>query len=107
MTPDEYLDALLTLPNLYDAAVSPDGRWVAWTWLRAGPTAEVYAAPTDGSAAPTRLTDSPEDTRLVSWALDSRAVLVQHDHAGDERAQLFRVDLDRPCVMAPLTEPSP
>jgi hypothetical protein len=56
MTGTEYLDALLALPNASGAEVSPDGRWAAWTWLRAGPTADVYAAPTDGSAPPLRLT---------------------------------------------------
>src|SRR5690349_7091612 len=107
MTPDQYLDALLNLPNLYDPAVSPDGRWVAWTWYRAGPTADVYAAPTDGSSAPIRLTDTSENTELVAWAPDSRALLVQHDQAGDERARLFQVDLERPGVLHPLTEEAP
>jgi dipeptidyl aminopeptidase/acylaminoacyl peptidase len=108
MPPNTYLDALLSLPIFYDdVAISRDGKWAAWTWYRAGPTADVYVAPTDGSAAPTRLTDTPEDTELVSWALDSRAVLVRHDHQGDERVQLFRVDLERPGVLVPLTEPAP
>src|SRR5690349_11001750 len=107
MSSDSYLEALLALPAIYDAAVAPDGRWVAWTWFRAGPTADVYAAPTDGSSAPIRLTDTPENASLVAWTPDSRAVLVQQDHEGDERMQLFRVDLDRPGVMQPLTEPDP
>jgi len=34
-------------------------------------------------------------------------VLVQQDHEGDERMQLFRVDLDAPGAMQPLTEPAP
>jgi len=58
MTIEEYLDALLTLPNIDDdliPKVSPDGKWVAWTWFRMGPTADVFAAPTDGSVAPIRL----------------------------------------------------
>ena len=107
MSPDTYLDALLSLPALDAAAISRDGTWAAWTWWKAGSTADVYAAPTDGSAAPIRLTDTSEDTTFVAWTLDGRAVLVQQDHDGDERAQLFRVDLDRPGVMVPLTEPSP
>jgi dipeptidyl aminopeptidase/acylaminoacyl peptidase len=107
MNPTQYLHALLSLPALYDAEVSPDGRWAAWTWYRAGPTADVYAAPTDGSSAPIRLTDTPEDTTFVAWAPDSRAILVEHDHQGDERVQLFRVDLERPGVLLPLTEAAP
>lgn len=107
MSASSYLDALLALPELRDPAISPDGAWAAWTWFRASPVADVYAAPTDGSAALVRLTDTPDNTRLVAWTPDSRAVLVRQDHGGDERAQLFRVDLDRPGVMQPLTEPRP
>jgi dipeptidyl aminopeptidase/acylaminoacyl peptidase len=107
VTPDDFLDALLTLPTLETPKVSPDGRWVAWTWYRTGPAADVYAAPTDGSAAPVRLTETPHDTLPVSWTPDSCALLVAQDRDGDERVQLFRVDLARPGVMQPLTEPRP
>ena len=115
MKPDALLDALLTLPTLEEEAkVSPDGQWVAWTWWRAAPTADVWAAPTDSSAAPTdasaapvRLTETDQNTRMVSWAPDSRALIVKHDTDGDERFQLFRVDLDKPGTLQPLTEPSP
>lgn len=107
MSSDEFLDALLTLPTLYKPLISPDGAWAAWTWYRAGPAADVFVAPTDGSSAPVRMTDTPEDTLVVSWTPDSRAVLVEQDQNGDERVQLFRIDLGRPCVMQPLTEPRP
>jgi hypothetical protein len=61
------------LPILYDdAMISRDGKWTAWTWYRAGPTADVYVVPTDGSAAPLCLTDTGEDTELVAWTPDSR-----------------------------------
>lgn len=104
---EKRLDALLTLPALFAPDISPDGRWVAWTWYRTGPAAEVFVVPTDGSTPPVQLTSTPQDTVLVSWTLDSRAVVVQQDRAGDERFQLFRVNLDRPGVMVPLTEASP
>ncbi len=107
MDPDTFLEALLSLPTLEEPQISRDGRWAAWTWYRTGPAADVYAAPTDGSAPPLRLTDTDQDTLVVSWTPDSRSVLVAQDRDGDERAQLFRVDLDRPGVMQPLTEPSP
>ncbi len=107
MTPDQTLDALLSLPGLWGAQVSPDGRWAAWAWYRTGPAADVYAAPTDASAPPARLTETPDDTLLVSWTPDSRAVIVEQDHDGNERAQLFRVDIARPGEMIPLTEPAP
>lgn len=101
------LDALLTLPGLLGAAVSPDGLWVAWSWYRTAPAAEVYVAPTDGSAAPQRLTDSAEDTRVVSWLPDSTGLVVVQDHDGDERDCLYRVDLAHPGVLTPLTDEQP
>lgn len=107
MTPTEYLDALLALPGLSGPEVSRDGRWVAWTWFRVGPVADVYVAPTDGSAAPVRLTAGEENSFLASWTPDSRAVLVVQDRGGDERARLYRVDLDRPLVLTLLTDDEP
>jgi dipeptidyl aminopeptidase/acylaminoacyl peptidase len=109
MNHDEYLDLLLTLPDMYDfrPKVSPDGRWVAWVWYRADIAADVYAAPTDGSLAPLRLTATDENTDLVSWTLDSKAVVVEQDKDGNERVQLFRVDIDKPKTMLPLTQADP
>ncbi|HEX8220263.1 MAG TPA: prolyl oligopeptidase family serine peptidase [Chloroflexia bacterium] len=107
MDRDKFLDALLTLPRMYNPLVSPDGAWAAWTVYGAGVAADVYAAPTDGSQAPLRLTDTPEMTVALSWASDSRSLVVQQDHGGDERAQLLRVYLDRPGEMEPLTEEWP
>lgn len=107
MTPEAYLDALLALPGMYGANVSPDGRWVAWTWFRAGPAADVYAAPTDSSQPPVRLTDTFDNTIITGWTPDSRAVLVEQDKNGNERSRIFRIDLDNPLVMTPLTEEDP
>jgi len=107
MESDQYLEALLSLPRLGPVSVSPDGTWVAWSWFGIGPTADVYAVRTDGSSAPVRLTDTDENAFLVSWTPDSSAVLIGQDHEGDERVQLFRVALEQPRKLEPLTEPSP
>jgi len=110
MNSEDYLDALLSLPNIEDdlpPQVSPDGRWVAWTWFNVGTAADVFAAPTDGSLPPIRLTDTPDNTFLGSWTLDSLSVLVLEDVDGNERDRIFRVDLDAPLKMVPLTEPDP
>lgn len=110
MRSSQHLDALLSLPNMDDELwpqVSRDGRWVAWTWFNAGPAADVFVAPTDGSTSPIRLTDTDQNTVLVSWTPDSRAVIVGQDQDGNERVQLFRVDLDYPLTLIPLTEPGP
>lgn len=107
MSPQEFLDALLNIPGLVNPQVSPDGKWVAWTWVRVGPAADVFLAPTDGSRSPIRLTETPENTFVVSWTPDSQAIIVEEDKGGDERVRLFRVEIERPGVMIPLTEPSP
>jgi dipeptidyl aminopeptidase/acylaminoacyl peptidase len=107
VNPDLYLEALLSAPALHGPQVSPDGGWVAWSWSRLGPAADVFAAPTDGSSPPLRLTETSDDTLVVSWTPDSRAVLVGQDRDGDERTRLFRVGLEEPGIMEPLTEESP
>ena len=100
-----FIDSILALPALGRALLSPDGTRVAWTWYRKAPAADIYVAASDGAGAPERLTQTPQDTTLVSWAPDSRSLVVAEDRGGDEHAQLFRLTLDR--KMAPLTEAQP
>lgn len=107
LTPKRFLDALLSMPALRSAQVSPDGRWVAWSWLRVGPSADVFVAPSDGSAPPLRLTDTKEHTMLVSWSPDSRHLIVDQDHDGDEKVRLYLLPIDQPGALHPLTSPSP
>lgn len=101
------LEALLSLPVLSGPMISPDGNWVAWNWSRLGPATDVYVVPTDGSLPPVRLTDTPDDTKVISWAPRSDAVIVGQDRDGDERSQLFLIRPDKPGNMEPLTEASP
>ena len=108
MSRDLRLDALLSIPALSAPRVSPDGEWVAWSWSRLGPAADVFVAPTDGSQPPLRLTETVEgDTVVLSWTPDGEAVLVSEDKDGDERVRLFRVRLAEPGVMEPLTAADP
>jgi dipeptidyl aminopeptidase/acylaminoacyl peptidase len=104
---DPFLHQLLFLPEVLDARMSPDGRWVAFEWYRIHENLDVFVVPTDGSAPPVPFTHTPEYTNLISWTFDSQAVIVAEDHDGDERARLFRVNLDRPSEMQPLTEDRP
>lgn len=108
MDVDGFLETLLSVPVLSGPVVSPDGGWAAWSWSRLGPAADVFAAPVDGSSSPVRLTETVEgDTVVASWAPDGGAVLVLQDTDGDERARLYRVRLEAPGVMEPLTGPDP
>ena len=103
LSPQDYLTELLALPGLSSPMLSPDGKWVAWSWFRVGPAADVWVDPTDGSTAPLQLCATPEPTMMTGWTPDSRGVLVKEDHDGDEREQIFRIDLDKPGEMVPLT----
>lgn len=107
MSGEGFLEALLSAPLLHGPLISPDGRMAAWSWSRLGPAADVFVAPADGSGGPRRLTKTGDDTLVVSWTPDGAAVVVGQDRDGDERTQLFRVRLDAPGVMEPLTEESP
>jgi dipeptidyl aminopeptidase/acylaminoacyl peptidase len=109
MPPDKFSEAIFQLPYIEREyiRVSPDGKWIAWSWFGLGAGADVFVAPTDASAPPLRLSDTTENTSLVSWTPDSRGVLVYQDHHGNERYRLFRIDLARPLELLPLTEPNP
>jgi dipeptidyl aminopeptidase/acylaminoacyl peptidase len=104
---DPFLAGLLSLPEVDEAKLSPDRRWVAFTWMHAGAHTDVYIVPTDGAARPRALTATTEESRLVGWALDSRSVVVAEDHDGDEHVRLFRVAVAGPGPMEPLTEDRP
>lgn len=107
MTEKTFLRKLLTLPVVLGAYLSPDRRWVAFNWYRLHENMDVFVAPADGSGPPIALTHTPDATGFVSWAPDSRSVVVSEDRNGDERERLFRVDLDRPGEMLLLTDDRP
>jgi dipeptidyl aminopeptidase/acylaminoacyl peptidase len=107
MITEPFLHQLMTLPTVLEARLSPDKRWVAFTWYRRHENVDVFLVPSDGSHAPIPLTHTPESTELVSWTPDSKAVIVSEDHNGDEFARLFRVDITQSLDMKPLTEDRP
>ena len=105
--PDQFLQQLLRLPEVTSAYLSPDGRHIAFNWNRRHPNRDVFVVPADGSTPPAALTHTPEATRFVSWTPGSDAVVVAEDHNGDERVRLFKVSMDAPGSMQPLTEDGP
>jgi len=107
MQSEPNVQQVLTLPSIREALLSPDGRWVAFMWYRIHENIDVFLVPADGSRPPYPLTHTPEATALVSWTADSSAVILSEDHDGDERARLFKVDINQPLIMHPLTEDSP
>jgi dipeptidyl aminopeptidase/acylaminoacyl peptidase len=109
-----FLDQLLNLPTVEYAKISPDGRWVAFTWYRIQANQDVFIVPTGDPCLPVPFTNTPEATEFVSWFPDSSAIIVSEDQAGDERLRLFRIDLRvqpdgsaLPGPMVPLTVEHP
>jgi dipeptidyl aminopeptidase/acylaminoacyl peptidase len=107
MTEETFLHQLMTLPTVQNARLSPNKRWVAFTWYRMHENIDVFLVASDGSRPPIPLTHTPEGTELVSWTADSKAVIVSEDHDGDEYSRLFLVEIGHPLVMHPLTTDRP
>ena len=102
-----FLDALLTVPAIYGQRISKDSKYVAYTWKNVNPNLDVFLIPTDGTAQPAALTETPEATFIVNFAPDSRSVIVGEDKDRNERVRLFEVRIDEPKRMMPLTEENP
>ena len=100
-------EALIALPEMLAPSVSPDGRWVAWTWLGRDAVACAYAAPTDGSAPPRRLTAGPDDAAVESWSADSRHVILALTDGGDEKVRLHIVPVEGGVAPRLLSDPAP
>ncbi|MCW4019628.1 MAG: hypothetical protein NWF14_00135, partial [Candidatus Bathyarchaeota archaeon] len=102
-----FLDALLTIPQIRRPVISKNSRQIAYTWIGLHPNVDVFTVPTDGATRPTALTETPEATFVVSFAPDSRSVIVGEDKDRNERVRLFEVYVDKPKQMMPLTEEDP
>jgi dipeptidyl aminopeptidase/acylaminoacyl peptidase len=78
--------------------VSPDGKWVVYSVLEPSyePDKEVsdlWAAATDGSSPPRRLTHTRAPEKGVAWSPDSRAIAFATKREGDEVDQVYVLDL--------------
>ncbi len=107
MADSSYLSQLLTLPEVRGAYLSPDGKWIAFNWVRRHENQDVFVVPVDGSIPPLAMTHTPEATSFVNWLPDATGIIVEEDHDRDEFTRLFLVTLDSPGVMVPLTEDRP
>jgi len=100
------LDRLIGLPEIERPQLSPDGRWLAWSWSGLAARSTVHLMPTDGSAPAYPLTALDEDLHVADWATDSESLLLTGTRDGDEKVRLYRIGRSggRP---QPLTEPAP
>ncbi len=104
---NNFLEALLTIPAIYNYKISKDSKYVAYTWKNVHPNLDVFLVPTNGTKRPIALTETPEATILVNFAPDSHSVIVGEDKNRNERVRFFEVKIDKPKQMTPLTEEDP
>lgn len=104
MAPTQFIDQILSLPMVGVALLSPDRHWVAFEWDKRHTNKDVFLVPTTEAMPPLALTHTLEATSLIRWAPDSQSLIVAEDQGGDERLTLYRVDLNQPGSMHPLTE---
>jgi dipeptidyl aminopeptidase/acylaminoacyl peptidase len=89
--------------------VSPDGNWVVCAVLEPSyePEKEVsdlWLMPSDGSAAPRRITDTRSPESGVSWSPDSTRIAFATKREGDETEQIYILDLAHGGEARRLTE---
>ena len=75
-----------------NAAISPDGKLVAFTAEYEGP-AEVYTMPIDGGV-PTRVTFEGSSATVTGWTPDGKVLFATRKHSTLPNAQLVAVDLE-------------
>ncbi len=101
------LDSLMSLPEIRLIDVSPNKKFLALSINRIQENYDVFLKSVDGSDELTPLTKTREATVIKDWAPDSKSILVGEDRARNERVTLYRVFLDSPCQMEPVTEVEP
>lgn len=83
--------------------VSKDGRMLAWSWSGPTDTANVWVAPTDGSAPPRRVTDGRDHFYVNGINADGSMLILAQGKGGNEHDRLFRLDLAADAAPTPLT----
>ncbi len=76
--------AWAALPQITNIHASADGCWAFWCWAGVSEVEEVWCAPTDGSAAPRRLTEGEDHLLIRDVSPDGRRlILAQSRHASE------------------------
>jgi dipeptidyl aminopeptidase/acylaminoacyl peptidase len=101
------LDSLMSLPEIGHAQVSPDKRFTALMINHIHENYDVFLGSARENIELTAITHTPEFTVLKDWFPDSKSVVIGEDKNRDERTALYRIFIDEPLELNPLTEVSP
>jgi dipeptidyl aminopeptidase/acylaminoacyl peptidase len=107
LSSEEFLNGLVDLPVVYDAKRSPDGKYIALNILNINLNLDVFLISNDDKSKLKPLTKTIETTTFYEWWPNSKSILVGEDSGGNERVTLFRVYLEKPLKLHPLTRISP
>lgn len=91
-------EALFLMKRVGAPSISPDGQWVVTAVTEPAydekeQTSDLWIVPSDGSAAPRRLTFTKGSESDVTWAPDSRRIAFASKREGDEATQIYILDL--------------
>lgn len=101
------LDSLMNLPDIGHILVSPDKKHTALMINRIHDNYDIFLGNTKQRTELIPLTDTTEFTILRDWAPDSKSIIVAEDKDRNERSTLYRVFIDSPMEMIPVTEVDP
>lgn len=109
------LDSLMSLPTIglpgfpeiQPRICSPNKKHLALSINRIQENYDVFLKSSDGTGELIPLTKTSEVTIVRDWAPDSKSILVSEDKARNERVTLYRVFLDAPREMNPVTDVEP
>lgn len=91
-------EAMWKMKRVGPPALSPDGKWVVVSVTEPAydpkeRVADLWIVPSDGSAAPRRITNTRGSESDVSWSADSRRIVFAAKRDGDEDPQAYLLDL--------------
>lgn len=90
------IDELIALPELGDAQISPDGRFIVYTvntpdWKENRYVAQLWLVATAGDTPPRQLTFARQSSRSPRWSADGQWLAFLSRRTGDEHTQIYRL----------------
>ena len=107
MTKPLEIDSLLAIPQIRGVQIAPSKKIAALTINRIHENCDVFLCDLGSQGDMIPLTRTPEYTYITDWDSESKSVLVGEDIAGNERVTLYRIYIDNPFEMIPLTTKNP
>jgi dipeptidyl aminopeptidase/acylaminoacyl peptidase len=91
-------ESLWTMKRVGAPVVSPDGKQVVFPVIEPAfdadkTVSDLWLVPSDGHAAPRRITHTRAPEEAVAWSPDSRSIAFVSKREGDEAAQVYLLDL--------------